>query len=44
MYLRINPVGLVGVACLSPEWAGKVGTVVHPGSGDAVGERLLTSN
>ena len=36
-YLRINRVGLVGAACLSPEWTGKVGTAACPGSGDAVG-------
>ena len=36
-YLRINRVGLVGVARLSPEWTGKVGTAARPGSGDAVG-------
>ena len=36
-YLRINRVGLVGVARLSPEGTGKVGTVARPGSGDAVG-------
>ena len=30
-------VGLVGVARLSPERSGKVGTVARPGSGDAVG-------
>ena len=36
-YLRINRVGLVGDACLSPEWTGKVGTAVRPGSGDVVG-------
>ena len=36
-YLRINRVGLVGVARLSPERTGKVGTAAHPGSGHAVG-------
>ena len=36
-YLRINRVGLVGDARLSPGWTGKVGTVERPGSGDAVG-------
>ena len=36
-YLRINRVGLVGTARLSPEWTGKVGTVARSGSGDAVG-------
>ena len=36
-YLRINRVGLVGAACLSPERTVKVGTVARPGSGDAVG-------
>ena len=36
-YLRINRVGLVGVARLSPERTGKVGTVARQGSGDAVG-------
>ena len=36
-YLRINWVGLVGVARLSPERTGKVGTAVRPGSGDVVG-------
>ena len=36
-YLRINRLGLVGVARLSPERTGKVGTVARPGSGDAVG-------
>ena len=36
-YLRINWVGLVGVARLSPERTGKVGTTAFPGSGDAVG-------
>ena len=35
--LRINRVGLVGAARLSPERVGKVGTVARPGSGDAVG-------
>ena len=36
-YLRINRVGLVGAARLSPEQNGKVGTTARPGSGDAVG-------
>ena len=36
-YLRINRVGLVGAARLSPERTGKVGTVARPGSGDVVG-------
>ena len=36
-YLRINRVGLMGAARLSPEWTGKVGTAARPGSGDAVG-------
>ena len=36
-YLRINRVGLVGVARLSPERTGKVGTAARPGSRDAVG-------
>ena len=36
-YLRINRVGLVGAACLSPEQTGKVGTAARPGSGDGVG-------
>ena len=36
-YLRINRVGLVGAACLSPEWTGKVGMAARPSSGDAVG-------
>ena len=35
-YLRINRVGLVGAARLSPERTGKVGTAARPGSGDAV--------
>ena len=35
-YLRINRGGLVGVARLSPEQTGKVGTAARPGSGDAV--------
>lgn len=35
-YLRINRVGLVGAARLSPERTGKVGTA-RPGSGDAIG-------
>ena len=37
IYLRINQVGLVGDARLSPERTGKVGTAARPGSGDAVG-------
>ena len=36
-YLRINRVGLVGAARLSPERTGKVGTAPRSGSGDAVG-------
>ena len=36
-YHRINRVVLVGVARLSPERTGKVGTAARPGSGDAVG-------
>ena len=36
-YLRINRVGLVGVARLSPEQTRKVGTAARPGSSDAVG-------
>ena len=36
-YLRINWVGLVGAARLSPERTGKVGIVARLGSGDAVG-------
>ena len=36
-YLRINWVGLVGVARLSPKRTGKVGTTARPGSGDAIG-------
>ena len=36
-YLRINRVGLVAAARLSPEWTGKVGTAARPGSGDVVG-------
>ena len=36
-YLRINRVGLVGAARLSPERTGKVGTAACPGSGVAVG-------
>ena len=36
-YLRINRVGLVGAARMSPERTGKVGTAVRAGSGDAVG-------
>ena len=35
-YLRINRVGLVGAACLSPERTGKVGTAARPCNGDAV--------
>ena len=35
-YLRINQVGLVGAARLSPERTGKVGTTARPGSDDAV--------
>ena len=35
--LRINQVGLVGAARLSPERTGKVGTATRPGSGDTVG-------
>ena len=31
-YLRINQVGLVGAARLSPERTGKVGTAASPGS------------
>ena len=38
MYLRINRVGLVAAARLSPEQAGKVGTAERLGSGDAVGK------
>src|SRR3954463_14358147 len=37
MYLRINQVGLVGAAHLSPERTGKVGTAARPGSGATVG-------
>ena len=37
-YLRINRVGLVGAARLSPERTEKVGTAARPGSGDAVGQ------
>ena len=37
-YLRINRVGLVGAARLSPERTGKVGTAACPGSGDVVGQ------
>ena len=37
MYLRINRVGLVGAARLSPERTGKVGTAARPGSCGAVG-------
>jgi len=36
-YLRINRVGLVGAARLSPERTRKVGTAARPSSGDAVG-------
>ena len=36
-YLRINWVGLVGAARLSPERTWKVGMAAHPSSGDAVG-------
>ena len=36
-YLRINRVGLVGAARLSPERTGEVGMAPRPGSGDAVG-------
>ena len=36
-YLRINRVGLVGAARLSPERTGKVGTAARLGSGDSVG-------
>ena len=36
-YLRINRVGLVGAARLSPERTRKVGMAARPGSGDAVG-------
>ena len=36
-FLRINRVGLVGAARLSPERTGKVGTTARPGSGDAIG-------
>ena len=36
-YLRINQVGLVGAARLSPEQTGKVGTATRPGSADVVG-------
>ena len=36
-YLRINRVGLVGAARLSPERTGKVGTAARLGSGDAIG-------
>ena len=36
-YLRINRVGLVGAARLSPERTGKVGTAARSSSGDAVG-------
>ena len=35
-YLRINRIGLVGAACVSPERTGKVGMTAQPGSGDAV--------
>ena len=37
MYLRINRVGVVGAARLSPERTRKVGTAARPGNGDAVG-------
>ena len=37
-YLRINRVGSVGAARLSPERIGKIGTAARPGSGDAVGQ------
>ena len=37
MYLRINWLGLVGDARLSPERTAKVGMAARPGSGDAVG-------
>ena len=36
-YLRINRVGLVGAARLSPERTRKVGTAARPGSSDVVG-------
>ena len=36
-YLRINRVGLVGAACVSPERTGKVGTAARPGNGATVG-------
>ena len=36
-YIRINWVGLVGAARLSPERIGKGGTSARPGSGDAGG-------
>ena len=36
-YLRINQVGLVGAARLSPERTVKVGTAARSGSGDTVG-------
>lgn len=42
-YLRINRVGLVGAARLSPERTGKVGTAARPGSGDAVGRPTSVS-
>ena len=37
MYLKINRVGLVAAARLSPERTGKVGTAARPGSSDAIG-------
>ena len=40
-YLRINQVGLVGDAHLSPERTGKVGTAARPGSEDAFGRGAL---
>ena len=40
-YLRINRVGLVGAARLSPERTGKVGTAARPGSEDAFGRGAL---
>ena len=39
-YLRINQVGLVGDAHLSPKRTGKVGTAARLGSGDAVGRAV----
>ena len=36
-YLRINWVCLVGVARLSPELTGRVGTTARPSSDDAIG-------